>query len=97
MKLNGKSRLERLWKDFLEEFDRAVELRLRAEQWAGRVGPLDATATARAMNRLDAAYLIDSFGRRPQADPDRVHKVLATIWISTLYGREKLDKILHHA
>jgi AcrR family transcriptional regulator len=89
--------LERLWNNFLEDFDRAVEQRLRAEQQAGRVGPLDTQATARAMNRLDAAYLIDSFGRRPQADPDRVHKVLATIWISTVYGREKLDKILHHA
>jgi AcrR family transcriptional regulator len=89
--------LERLWNDFLEDFDRAVEQRLRAEQRAGRVGPLDAQATARAMNRLDAAYLIDSFGRHPQADPDRVLKVLATIWISTVYGREKLDEILHHA
>jgi AcrR family transcriptional regulator len=80
--------LERLWNDFLEDFDRAVEQRLRAEQRAGRIGPLDAQATARAMNRLGAAYLIDSFGRRPQANPDRVHKVLATIWISTVYGRE---------
>ncbi|UCD53147.1 MAG: TetR/AcrR family transcriptional regulator [Phycisphaerales bacterium] len=89
--------LERLWNDFLEAFDRAVEQRLRAEQRAGRVGPLDAAATARAMNRLDAAYLIDSFGRHPQADPDQVHKVLATIWISTVYGREKLDEILYQA
>jgi AcrR family transcriptional regulator len=89
--------LERLWNDFLEDFDRAVELRLRAEQEAGRVGPLDAAEIARAMTRLEAYYLIDAFGRRPRADPARVHKVLATIWISTVYGREKLNEILYHA
>jgi hypothetical protein len=88
--------LERLWEDFLGEFDRAVELRLRAEQRAGRVGPLNAWETAQALNRLDAAYLINSFGQRPQADPDRVLEVLTTIWVSTLYGRERLDETICH-
>ena len=83
--------LEGLWSEFLGGFDRAVETRVRAEQRAGRIGAMDARAMARALNRLDAAHLIDSFGRHPQPDPDQVAQTLTTIWISTLYGPEKLN------
>jgi AcrR family transcriptional regulator len=85
--------LERIWNDFMSRFDTAIENRLRAEQKAGRVGSLNARETARALNQLDAAYLIHSFGRRPQTDPQEVTQALASIWISTVYGRESMDLI----
>ena len=77
----------------MNRFDVAIEARLRAEQKAGRVATLNARETARALNRLDAAYLILCFGRRPQADPSEVTQVIASIWISTVYGCEVLNKM----
>ncbi|MFC1764667.1 TetR/AcrR family transcriptional regulator [Planctomycetota bacterium] len=90
---SASAHLEQIWNDFMDKFDVAIETRLRAEQKAGRVGSLNARETARALNRLDAAYLILSFGRRPQSDPQEVTQALASIWINTVYGRKYMDRI----
>ena len=35
---------------------------------------------------MDAAVLVEAFGRRPQADLDEVVDALHMIWTRTLYG-----------
>jgi AcrR family transcriptional regulator len=79
-------RLEQAFSSFLAEWDDAVADRIEADQRAGLVPPIDARSLAHALNRLDVAVLIDSFGHRPQADPEAVLDTLHRIWSSALYG-----------
>ena len=79
-------RLERAFSSLLAEWDDAVADRIEADQRAGLVPPIDARSLARALNRLDVAMLIDSFGHRPQADLEAVLDTLHRIWSSALYG-----------
>lgn len=79
-------RLERAWSTFLAHWDDAVTARIEAQQHAGLVPAFDARLMARALNRLDAAVLIEEFGRRPQGDPELVLGTLHRIWVNTLYG-----------
>ena len=85
-------RLERAWLALLADWDDAIAERIEAEQRAGLVPPFDAWSMARALNRLDAAVLIDSFGRRPQADPEAVLDTVHRIWSSALYGNSRGSK-----
>ena len=83
--------LEKEWREFLKAFDDAVAGRIEQQQAAGLVPPLAARPIAVALNRLDAALIIDQFGQRPRGNPDDVCESLTRIWISTLYGRETLS------
>jgi len=88
------ARLEKDWRDFLNTFDDAVAARIEQDQAAGLVPPLAARPLAVALNRMDAALLIDQFGQRPRGNPDAVRESLTRIWISTLYGEDALKTCL---
>ena len=78
--------LETAWNAFLRAWDEAVASRIKLEQSRGLIDDaVDARSMAHALNRLDAALLVDGFGRRDQADPQKVLSTLHTIWMRSLY------------
>ena len=80
-------RLEQTWSAFMGLWNAQVEARIKSQQQEGLISKsLDARRIANALNSLDAALLIEHFGRRPQGDPKAVLKTLHHIWVSTLYG-----------
>ena len=85
-------RYEKVWKQFIEQFDDAVTTRIEADQEQGLIPNFDARPVAEALNRLDVYTLHDAFGQHPRKQPKPVYKALARVWISTLYGSEWLGK-----
>ncbi|MEE2972455.1 MAG: TetR/AcrR family transcriptional regulator [Planctomycetota bacterium] len=84
--------LEKAWGEFMQRWDGAVASQIVAEQGRGLIDPdLDAVQVARSLNRLDAAMMVDEFGRRDQADPHVVLQTLHAIWTRTLYARSTSD------
>lgn len=80
--------LEASWNQFMQAWDEAVRSRIILEQSQGLIDrTLDAASIAHALNRLDAALLVDGFGRRDQSDPEKVLDTIHTIWMRLLYGR----------
>jgi AcrR family transcriptional regulator len=84
-------RFDKAWRQFLGRFDQAACDRMKADQEQGLIPDFDVQTVAFALNRLDAATLIDAFGQHPRMDPEPVREALARIWISTLYGTEWLE------
>ncbi|MEZ6143650.1 MAG: TetR/AcrR family transcriptional regulator [Zavarzinella sp.] len=78
-------RLEKSWSNFLSGFDDIVAARIKQHQDAGLIPMFDPHPVAVALNRMDAALVIQSFGRRPQAEPRPVLETMIRIWSSTLY------------
>jgi AcrR family transcriptional regulator len=85
-------RLEKVWVQFVKQFDDAVTLRIEAEQSQGLIPNLDARTMAIALNRLNIYSYIQAFGQRPRSKPEPVREALTRIWISTLYGSEFVGK-----
>jgi hypothetical protein len=85
-------RFEADWDGFLEQFDEAACARIEADQAQGLIPAFDALPVATALNRLDAYAVIQAFGRHPRNEQEPVQEALARIWISTLYGAEKLNE-----
>jgi len=85
-------RYEKVWKQFIEQFDDAVTTRIEADQEQGLIPNFDARPVAEALNRLDVYTLHDAFGQHPRKQPKPVYEALARLWISTLYGSEWLGK-----
>ena len=83
---------EKVWKQFIEQFDDAVTTRIEADQEQGLMPDFDARPVAEALNRLDVYMLHDAFGQHPRKQPEPVYEALARIWISTLYSSEWLGK-----
>ncbi|MCA8986593.1 MAG: hypothetical protein KDA78_03075 [Planctomycetaceae bacterium] len=82
------ARLEKAWGAFMGRWNDAVEARIRVQQQEGIISkPLDARQTAKALNALDAAFLLAEFGRRPQSDPVIALETLHEIWVGALYGQ----------
>ena len=78
--------LEKAWDEFMQRWDGAVASRIVAEQQQGLIDPeLDPLEIAHALNRLDAALLVNGFGRRDQDDPKAILRTLHLIWMRTLY------------
>ncbi len=64
-----------------ERFDSLVaELLRRAGQQLGNP-PADPAESARALNRLTEAYLVDAFGRAPRVKPEVATQTLMEIWL----------------
>jgi TetR/AcrR family transcriptional regulator, ethionamide resistance regulator len=70
----------------MQTFIDATTTHIEAEIEAGRILPLDARETARALTLMNDAYLLAALGRTRTATPDKVVETLATIWTRTLYG-----------
>ena len=86
-------RLEKVWKQFLEGFDNAGVARIEADQARGLIADFDAQPVAFALNRLNTYTLLQAFGQHPRLDPEPVRKALSRIWISTLYGADRLNEM----
>ena len=82
-------RLERVWNEFMAHWNDAVAARIEAQQAAGLVPEFDARSMAIALNAMDAAFLIQAFGRGPHADIESVLDTLHRIWVGSLYGRQQ--------
>lgn len=87
------SRLERAWSRFLTRWDEGVAARIRLEQEAGLIdASIDADAIAHALNRLDAALLIEHLGsvgsrRKKKGRAEYVLGIMHTFWHATLYAQ----------
>ena len=73
---------------FIGSFIDATAEQLEAEIANGRVAPLDAAETAKALVLMNERYLNVSLGRDPLTPPDVVLQTLTTIWLRTLYGED---------
>ncbi len=85
-------RYEKVWMQFVEQFDDAITNRIQADQEQGLIIDFDARPVAEALNRLDVLTLLDAFGKHPRKQSDPVHEALARVWIATLYGSDCLGK-----
>ena len=78
--------VERTYNAIMQTFIDATTTHIEAEIAAGRVLPLDAGQTARALCLMNDRYLLATLGRTRTASPETVVETLATIWTRTLYG-----------
>ena len=81
-------RLEKVWMQFLEGFDKAGVARIEADQARGLIADFDAQPVAVALNRLNTYTVLQAFGQHPRQDTEPVREALTRIWISTLYGTD---------
>ena len=81
----GDDRLEQVWQSFLSSFDNIVAARVAQDQKIGLTPEFDPMPVARALNRMNASFLILSFGRSEHAEKRDVLCAIWRIWISTLY------------
>ncbi len=81
-------RLEEIWGEFMASFDDAVAATIERQQRGGQIPPFPARPVAVALNRLDAALLIEQFGRQPRGSQEVAVAALTRIWTSTLYAME---------
>ncbi len=80
-------RLEKEWNGFLARFDGAVTARIEQQQAVGSIPAFEARPVAVALNRMDAALLIEAFGSRPRRQPQPVLDAITRVWVSTLYSQ----------
>jgi AcrR family transcriptional regulator len=78
--------VEHVYSALVQSFVDATVRHIEAEAQSGRVLPLDADETARALVLMMERYLNLSFGREPAAPRETVANTLATIWTRVLYG-----------
>jgi AcrR family transcriptional regulator len=78
--------VELAYNALMQTFIDATAKHIEAEIDAGRILPLDARETARALCLMNDRYLLAVLGHTPTAAPDTVIETLATIWTRTLYG-----------
>lgn len=62
---------------------------IEAEVEGGRILPLNASETAKALTLMNERYLNVSLGREPTTPPQTVIDTLSTIWTRTLYGSDQ--------
>jgi AcrR family transcriptional regulator len=79
-------RVEEAYGALVQRFVDATARHIDGEMAAGRVLPLNAGETARALVWMNERYLNESLGREPYADPQAVADTLLTIWTRVLYG-----------
>jgi TetR/AcrR family transcriptional regulator, ethionamide resistance regulator len=81
-------RVEKAYTELIEGFVAATTRHIEGEMQAGRVLPLDAQETAKALTWMMERYLQLSLGRTPDAPAAPMTDALATIWSRVLYGLE---------
>jgi TetR/AcrR family transcriptional regulator, ethionamide resistance regulator len=70
----------------VDAFVVATAEHIEQEIATGRIAPLDAGETARALIWMNERYLIETLGREPQAPLETVVDTLWAIWVRALYG-----------
>jgi AcrR family transcriptional regulator len=78
--------VERTYDAIMQTFVDATATHIESEIEAGRILPLDAKETARALCLMNDRYLLRALGRTRTTAPETVVETLATIWTRTLYG-----------
>jgi AcrR family transcriptional regulator len=78
--------VERAHLELVQTFVDATAHQIEREIAAGRVLPLDAWETAKALVWMMERYLLLSFGQEPAAPRETVTETLTTIWTRVLYG-----------
>lgn len=78
--------VEEAYNAIVESFVRATARHIEDEIAAGRVLPMDAAETAKALVWMMERYLNLSFGHGPATSPQAVADTLTTIWTRVLYG-----------
>jgi TetR/AcrR family transcriptional regulator, ethionamide resistance regulator len=78
--------VEQAYGALVQRFVDATARHIEAEIAAGRVLPLDAYETAKALVWMMERYLVLSLGREPLTPASAVADTLATIWTRVLYG-----------
>jgi AcrR family transcriptional regulator len=78
--------VERTYDSIMQTFIDTITGHIEAEIVAGRIIPLDARETARALCLMNDRYLLAALGRTRTATPETVVETLSTIWTRTLYG-----------
>jgi AcrR family transcriptional regulator len=78
--------VEEVYHDIVQSFVDATARHIEEEMAAGRVLPLQADETAKALVWMMERYLNLSFGREPLSPRETVTDALTTIWTRVLYG-----------
>jgi TetR/AcrR family transcriptional regulator, ethionamide resistance regulator len=78
--------VEEAYAAIVQAFVDATARHIEEEIAAGRILPLDAGETARALVWMMERYLNLSFGSEPATPPQPVAETLITIWTRVLYG-----------
>ena len=86
------ARMEEAWYRFLGGFDDAVAGRISADQQQGLIEPLDVRPIASMLNNANVALYIQEFGSTPHGQKDSVLATISRVWISTLYGKQWIEK-----
>lgn len=68
----------------LRRFDALAEQALRQLAGGSDSAPSDLAETARALNRMNESYLVDTFGREPRASAGTAVQTLTEIWEAVL-------------
>jgi AcrR family transcriptional regulator len=79
-------RVELAYNEIVQGFVDATARHIDEEIAAGRILPLDARETAKALVWMMERYLNLSFGRDPATPRETVADALTTIWTRVLYG-----------
>jgi AcrR family transcriptional regulator len=79
-------RVELAYNEIVQGFVDATARHIDEEIAAGRILPLDARETAKALVWMMERYLNLSFGRDPATSRETVADALTTIWTRVLYG-----------
>jgi hypothetical protein len=78
--------VERVYTGLVHEFVDVTARHIEKEIEAGRVIPLDAKETARALVWMMERYLNRTMGHEPRTPPATVADTLTTIWTRVLYA-----------
>ena len=78
-------RIDRGYRDLVERFERLIETYLRDLAARGRTRISDPAQTARALNLMSLAYLLDVFGTpEPKVSPEVALQTLTEIWVGAI-------------
>ena len=72
-------------------FDELVADALRGMAPVLGIPPADLNETARALNLMNEAYLLDAFGREPRVSSETAVQTLTEIWAALIYRGEDTD------
>lgn len=78
-------RIDRGYRDLVDRFEQLIETYLRDLVRRGRSRVADPAQTARALNLMNLAYLLDVFGTpEPKVSPDVALQTLTEIWVGAI-------------
>lgn len=86
------ARLEAAWNAMTDRFDEAVSERIAADQALGLAEEFDSTLVATALNHADVALYVRAFGQKPRRPPGPVLDAITRVWISTIYGKQWVER-----